>query len=418
MSSVQLLQNVTLDDLATGADTTSATNEPTVARFLDHVLMTGNTFASHSVDGGASWTHLDPFTEFPHAAGGFCCDQIVIHHRGRNLWFRVLQYDTGPGGAPNIVRLAVSTNGTPAPGSWTTYDFAPQDFDSAWQTGTQLDRPDIATSSRHLFMTMNVFRENWLATVVMRIPLADLEAHAALNLEYYTLDANFGQRSSVCLTHGATTDMYMMGAEVGNPVRIFRWPDAPGSAMSQFDISTTLPWTGSLRQGDYISICPNGATNWLRKQHSRPAGWVTGNRVGFMWNALPNATRPQPWIKTLIADTTTMTVVAEPDLWSDIAWAYPAPCPNVNGVVGVSLFVGGVTLNPRHAVGFLDNNQWVLVATADSNEAPRGFPWGDYVSCATNDPDGTQWVASGYSLQGGFGGRFVEPQYVRFAIGP
>ena len=120
MASVRLDKNISLPDSATGIQTLTE-NEPTAASFLDTVFVTGNLFASHSSDGGANWTFIDPFTAFPAAAGGFCCDQMMLHERSRNLWLWVLQYRTDANGS-NIFRLAVSTSGG-APGSFSFYDF-------------------------------------------------------------------------------------------------------------------------------------------------------------------------------------------------------------------------------------------------------------------------------------------------------
>jgi ATP-dependent DNA ligase len=36
------------------------------------------------------------------------------------------------------------------------------------------------------------------------------------------------------------------------------------------------------------------------------------------------------------------------------------------------------------------------------------------LSCIAHHADGTQWVASGYTLQGGTSRKNVEPRYVRF----
>jgi len=72
-------------------------------------MVTGNMFASHTIDNGADIRFVNLFI----FAGGFCCDQI-IHERSRNLWLWVLQYRTDLNGS-NIFRLAVSTSGA-APG--------------------------------------------------------------------------------------------------------------------------------------------------------------------------------------------------------------------------------------------------------------------------------------------------------------
>jgi hypothetical protein len=91
----------------------------------------------------------------------------------------------------------------------------------------------------------------------------------------------------------------------------------------------------------------------------------------------------------------------------------------VNGVVAVSVFFGGGGVShPNHVVGFLDGNQWVLATTRASTHGPQLGVWGDYVSCATHDPEATEWVATGFTLQGGTSLQFIEPQYTQFGIGP
>ncbi|MFI7407306.1 hypothetical protein ACIBU0_01310 [Streptomyces sp. NPDC049627] len=414
MPSVNLIRNIGLSDSATGP-ITAVDGEPTAARFLDHVFVTGNVYASRSQDGGSTWTHVDPFATFPFAAGGLCCDQMTLHERSRNLWIWLLQYNEDVNGS-NIFRLAVSTTGSPAPGSWFTWDFHPGLFDTAWATQTTFDRPDIATTSNHLYITYNVWKSgSWTAALVFKISLTALAQHQ-LSYVYYTTTTH----ASLCLARGATSDMYFMAEAVRSPVRIFRWPDADGASWSWSDVSTPGAWTGSTMAGSYTSLCPSGV-NWLGKLHARAtAGWVADGRVGFLWHALPTSAHPQPWIKGLVVDATTMAVLAEPDIWNPgAAFAYPATCPNANGVVGISLFFGGGgAVNPRHVVGYLDPPGWVFVATRDSTDGPYAALWGDYLSCTTKHPNDTEWVATGYTLQGGTTFQFIEPQYVEFGVGP
>jgi hypothetical protein len=148
-------------------------------------------------------------------------------------------------------------------------------------------------------------------------------------------------------------------------------------------------------------------------------GWVVGNQVGFLWTANAGANRPLAYVKAAVIDTSTTSIVAEPDIWHDqVAWAYPAACPNASGQVGVTLFYGGGPSNPTHVVGYLDGSAWDLAGTQGSTDAPAGGAWGDYLSCEVHDPDGGQWVASGYTLQGGTDRQAVEPRYVLFTAGP
>ncbi|MEU8619026.1 hypothetical protein [Streptomyces sp. NPDC048623] len=416
MPSVNLHRNIGLNDAATGP-ITALDDEPTAARFLDHVLVTGNVYASRSQDGGSTWTHVDPYTTFPFAAASLCCDQMTLHERSRNLWIWLLQYHVNPLDGSNIFRLAVSTDGTPAPGSWFFWDFNPGLFDPEWATNTQFDRPDMATTDNHLYLTYNVFRaDSAVAAIVFKISLSHLAQHQLSYVFYRTTP----QDVSLCLTRGATTDMYFMSEAVQNPVRIFRWPDPDGSGVGKAVVSTPGAWTASTVTGSYVSNCPSG-TNWLRKLHGRAtAGWAAQGLAGFLWHALPTSDRPHPWIKGLVVDGVTAAVFAEPDIWHpDWAWAYPATCPNADGVIGISLFYGGGgVINPRHAVGYMDAPSWVLQGTRDSTHGPDGGIWGDYLSCTTSHPDATRWVATGFTLQGGTTFAHIEPQYVEFGVGP
>jgi hypothetical protein len=214
--------------------------------------------------------------------------------------------------------------------------------------------------------------------------------------------------------------MFFMGATTENPVTIFRWPDADGASMTSFRVSTPGAWRRNLMGGSFSSSGPGGV-EWLARLDSRPmGGWIIGNRAGFLWSALPTSDRPQPWIKAMVVDTNTQGVVLEPDIFSiDVAWAYPSACPDVNGTVGISLFYGGGGVrHPVHVVGFLDGINWAFAATRASTHGPITGGWGDYVSCATHHPNATEWVAAGFTLQGGSSLRFVEPQYARFDVGP
>ncbi len=409
MPKVSLVRNIGLDATATSVQT-STINEPTAAALLDELFVTGNWFASHSGDGGTTWEFVDPYTTFPPAGGEFCCDQIVLHERDRNLWIWILQYVEENGS--NVFRVAVSTSG--ALGAWSYWDFSPDLVNPAWAGNAWFDYPDAATSDNNLFITFNVFSaspEDWLGAAVFKLPIDGLVSG---NLQYQVLPIT--THGSLRLTRGATSDMYFASHVGANPIRVFRWPDAPDATMSWFDVSAGT-WNG---HGPYSSKGPGGA-EWLRRTDPRiTGGWVVGDEVGFLWTANAGPGRPEPYVKALVVDASTQSLVSEPDIWSDSgAWAYPSACPNANGVVGISLFFGGGgQSHPGHVVGFLDGDQWVLALSRTSTHGPSGGSWGDYVSCEAYDPDREEWVASGYTLQGGRDRQFIEPRYVHFGISP
>jgi hypothetical protein len=104
---LRVFRTVGLPDGSTSQDT-STVGEPAVAASGPQVYMTGNWYATRSVDSGATWTHVDPFNSLPSAAGGFCCDQLMVHNRRRELWIWILQYIRSNG--TNVFRIAATRN--------------------------------------------------------------------------------------------------------------------------------------------------------------------------------------------------------------------------------------------------------------------------------------------------------------------
>jgi hypothetical protein len=68
-----------------------------------------------------------------------------------------------------------------------------------------------------------------------------LDALARLDLTNSVLVFRTGPNdpASLCLTRGATTDMFFASHDgTGNtPLRVFRWPDAPGASITSFDVT-------------------------------------------------------------------------------------------------------------------------------------------------------------------------------------
>ena len=167
-----IFRNVGLDDAATSTDT-STVGEPSVAVSGRQAFLTGNWYASRSTNEGQDWSHVDPFTSLPSAAGGFCCDQVVVHDRRREVWIWILQYITANG--TNVFRLAASRdNGFPNH-SWYWWDISPATLDGRW-TNVWFDYPDIALTNDHAWVTFNVFDSNdvWQRAVIMKFPLATI----------------------------------------------------------------------------------------------------------------------------------------------------------------------------------------------------------------------------------------------------
>lgn len=400
---VTLVANRRLDDAATGTNTATV-NEPTVATSGRRYLVTGNWFASRSTDGGRTWTHLDPFTEFPDDHGQFCCDQIVYYSRPHRLWVWLLQYM--PLGVSNIVRLAVSRTG--ASGTWHYWDVQPSDADPAW-TDVWLDYPDLAASTEHLYLSFNAFdaSDRWRGSCVLRFGFDDLQGRAELRREAWST-SSYG---SLRFAQGSTDTMWF-AAHTGSStrLRLFSWAD-------DRDVVTSRAVSIGAWQSDrYASAGPGGA-DWLARADWRvTAGWRGQGLLGFAWTASPRSGRPHNYIRVVRIDEESLTVRDEPDLWSPSgAWAYPAAAPNRRGEVGLAAFFGGPT-HPAHAVGLFDeaSGAWDMAVTATSTHGPPRGAWGDYLCVREHPRRLTRWVASGFTLDGGQHRRNIDPRVIDF----
>jgi len=407
VAAIGLTRNAALDDAAT-ADRTSHVGEPSVAALDEQIFVTGNWYASRSTDGGASWTHVDPFTALPSAAGGFCCDQLVLHEPRRGLWIWLLQYVQRDDGA-NVFRIAVARDADFAAGvGWYWWDIAPTAVDASW-TGLWFDYPDAAITDGHLGISFNLFAgETWRRAAVMRFPLDALAAGGGLDFTWWATT----DHGSLRLTQGGGPTLWWASHTSGRRLRLFSWPDAE-STVTWWDVGVTA-WSGTI-----TSTAPNGV-DWLGRCDPRiTAGWVAGGAAGFLWTAGPRAGRPHPHCRAVTIDLATKAVTAEPDLWSEgAAWAYPAAAPNAAGVVGLTAFHGGGGRHPGHAVGARDGEAWRMRYSRAGSHSPAVPAWGDYLNCRAEEPGGDGWVASGYTLEGGEQREAVVPRVVQFRLEP
>jgi hypothetical protein len=398
---ITLVQNIGLDDAATSVRTANVC-EPTAAANQSQLMMTGNWFASASTDGGTHWTYVDPFTRFPASAGGFCCDQVVLYNPRFRIWLWLLQYVATPNGN-NLFRLAVCRD--TAFGSWYYWDFAPRNLNAGWTT-MWFDYPDMAFTTDNLFVTINGFIGNaWQRAFAFRFPLATLAAGTSLGYRWWTTTTN----GSLRLCQGAGPTMYFGSHNSTSQIRVFQWADAATNVTST-DVNVRA-WTG----GAYSAPGP-GNVNWLLRADPRITGaWVGAGVIGFMWTVNRDANHSLPYIRVARLNESNKTLVDEPDIWSNIsAWAYPAAAPIAAGQVGISAFYGGGPRHPGHVVGVRTATAWDTVLTKTSTHGPTDQSWGDYLSCVAHHPTTSNWVASGYTLQGGTDRRNIEPLYVQF----
>ena len=402
-----LFRNISLSDADT-AGQTGIVDEPSVSNNGQQILITGNWYASRSLDNGTTWDYMSPYNTLPPASGGFCCDQLTLYDASRDLTFWFLQYVKQKDS--NTVRLAVKRGPTLGNNVWHWWDFTPESV-GGWNN-EWLDYPDMALSNDFLYVTTNSFStrgDDFVRAVVLKIPLDDLERGESLDYQHWATT----QYGSLRLARGARDTMYFASnSRRRDRIRVWAWPE-DASNLSARDINVTQ-W----HAGNYQPAAPDSA-NWLARTDDRITGaWVANGELGFIWTSNAGGQRPHPYVRVARIKEDDMTLIDEPDIWSGSAtFAYPEACPNVRGHIGVTLFYSAATTPPCHVVGIRDdysNQGWDLQITRAGTNGPRDDKWGDYLSCRQHSPDGLTWIASGFTLQGGSSWRSVEPRVVHF----
>jgi len=406
MASLTVQSNLGLDDIATN-DSTSTVGEPTVGVGGQGIFVAGNWYASRSTNSGASWVHVDPFTSLPSAAGGFCCDQVVLHDSTRGLWIWILQYSQQ--GTANVFRLAACHDADFATGGWYWWDIAPTTLDGAW-SNLWFDYPDAACTNEALFVTFNIFNSGdvWQRAAAMRFPLDTIANRGTLIFNFFSTTNN----GSLRLAQGASNTMYWASQNSNQQLRLFSWADG----------QNTINWwnvTVSQYATAISSTAPNGI-DWLSRADTRITGATVGNGViTFMWTAGNGTNRPHAYCKVVRINESNKQLIDEPDIWSsDRAWAYPAACTNGSGTLGFTAFYGGVDRNIGHVVGARDDasGSWATVYAKLGSDSPNVAKWGDYLTCRLPAPGSATWVAVGYTLEGGDSRRQIVPRVVRFSL--
>ena len=79
-----LFRNIALTDAHT-AGQTSNVGEPSLANNGREIFLTGNWYASRSLDKGTSWSHVPPANQLPPASGGFCSVRATPWSGGRGI---------------------------------------------------------------------------------------------------------------------------------------------------------------------------------------------------------------------------------------------------------------------------------------------------------------------------------------------
>lgn len=409
---IRILQSRALVDQEAG--TRGIVSEPTAAIRRQAVLLTANTFAAFTSDVTTKpFQAVDPQRLFgPSPHGGFCCDQVAVYDKQRDLLIWLLQYDEDS--KENVLRVAVSQGHDIDRKIWRFYDLNPRTV-GGWNNH-YFDFSNLTLGKNYLYVTTNLIAiEDQIAIepiqqspergVVIRLPLDQLAKHQALSFRFFST----GGVVELKATEGANITMYW-GAHIfpstGNAIRVYSWPEESNTVT--FRDSKVGSWNPVSDEDDDHKI-------WLgRIDTAISAAWYTSGKLGFAWTAGKDPLHPRPHIRVAILDGAG-TVVDNPHLWNpDLTFAYPVAVANPQGMVGISLqYSGAGGIHPSHAVGVLKGSRWNVVSTKQGTHDPAAPNWGDYISI---QPDGTGWIATGYTLQRGNSADNVENLIVRFAI--
>ena len=435
-------------DTASNNGITNAPPDPSTmaAAAANVVVDTDNTIMSYSLDGGQTFTQLDPTTIFPQSDGGMCCDQVVLYDKKDNLIFWLQQYNSGSGSsATNRERVAWASPESlkSNPNAWTYADLTQQLFNS----GGGLDYPDLALSNNFLWVSVDGTDKNGknAGLIVTRLSLSDITGGGGtVNLSYFGPNESTDQTSAhgSHLAQNSPDGMYWAGGTDSSHMEVFHWADSSGN----INTHTTSVNNWCTSAGDYANLPPDGM-QWPDTGHLGGAGNIVGvtrvlgtngghGQVWFGWGAGADGSdcsqsgRSRPFVKIVQVDDNTMDSVGEYHIWnSAYAFSYPALNTDPSGNIGVSVAFAGPSDYPSTTVGYIGDYvvyyveasnvslKFYIFATgpnagsftftnpgdgslqSDSSGNPIAFTrYGDYFSVRNSGSDGTSFSNQGYAV--------------------
>lgn len=391
-------------DSIVNALSTSTVNEPSVSNNGPLVSYTVNWATTRSVNDGDSWTHLNPYADFPSSPGlGFCCDQNTIYdeENGIFIWIRQGVPDSN---GQNVDRLSISTNGI----NWIHFDFTSQMFGAP--ANTWLDYNQLSTSNKYLYITNNIFdgQENYVMTVLARVSLEQLKQGSDITYEYISETEEF----NFAPVQGETDTMYAALHHSNTQMKIYKWPDA-SSTVDLFQRNIPV-WQYGFG-GNMDCSTPNGIDACDRSDSRILGGSVADGNVTFLWNARQDNTFSYPYVNVVTFNEAGMTYLDNNPIWNpNFAFMYGDMAPNQNGDIGIITMYGGGPFYPSIALGakLKNNMQYDLLSVSQGNAANSAM--GDYLTVAPDSGEGPTFRAGGYILNGCGSNNCVESHYYSF----
>jgi hypothetical protein len=389
-------------------------SSPTVVNSGPYVFMTFNWSAAISQDGGHTFQYVNPATMFPASYGGFCCNQVAVYDPARDLFIWYLEYNTTtpPGTTYNLFRIAVARPADAVKGTWYYYDI--DSLDNTWW-----NYPDVALSNDYLWVIVNrvPYGSSTIDDAyVFKIPLDILMTYSPLTYSVWDLGGGGIYNYSLRMARGARDTMYLASHNTTSQIRIFSNAENSG-ILNYTNVNLSATWYNS---PTHNCTSPDGQNLCGADDGRVQTGWVSNGKVGFMWGAGQGGGFTYPYVEAVQVRQSDLSYLDRPYMWSaSIGFAYPAAAPNARGDLGVAVFSSGGGSAPYFVVSIADDVTRDSGAPWDMTYMRSGYgPYnnhgGDYLSVQPFNPSGLVWVASGFTLQGGFANGYSEPQYTVF----
>jgi len=380
------------------------------------VFITANSDAVYSINGGSTFTTLNPTKIFANnVAGGFCCDQIVQYVPSIDRFVWLMQFSRGKNSdgqkVGNLQRLAVaspSAIASNAQTAWTYWDLTSADFGLGNQW---MDYPDMAVGDNYLYISVDAFGAPKGGLMVIRVPLKQLKAGGTIDFRY-THPPDSASAWGAHLTQNPGNTIFWAGNKHTSGLRIFSWPES-STSYSWTDIPI-LGWSNS----GFSSVTPPpGVHDWMTKLSGFPRAAVigatrSGNDLWLAWSAGTDSNFPQPHVEMVDLDiSNNFNLKKQVQIWnSNYAFAYPALFTAAStGEIGLSLEYGGNGNYENHVVGFW-GDFLVYITTSSSIGVNR---YGDYVTIR-RDANPKYFDAFGYGMKDVSGSGQTDVHYVIF----
>jgi hypothetical protein len=393
--------------------------EPAAANNGAHVLATGNfSHFEFSTNGGSTWTK-STFPVGPSDAPIDCCDNDVIHDRGRGVTFLSTLY-TNSGLTHGVVRIFVFRDINAA-----------ADCSYTLNPGAAIlpDYPHIGKSNNFLYLTTNNTGTGGQAQI-RRFNIDQMSDCVTTSTTTVNLNdrATVGQRV-VTPAEGAERTMYFSWAENSTQIRVFSWPEANATPSSVLRTISNSNFTNPDCRGGTLN---NDFTDdlWASIHGFNRRGAVGKGLVYFYWNVGSDTSHTQGHIHSAIFEEGTLALVAQTPMFisgNTACNGLPIISTNDRGDLGISTTVGGKAGGGGTAaqgyVGIADDFSGgigffpTLSLTAAGTHNRTDQRYGDYFVTHRHNPCGNSWTATNYALNDGTATTNVNSRYIEFSRG-